>query len=60
MNCMKPFWSRELLENILCAIIINGLSSLRHDFAVIHLFGASKADGSQRKVERHQRGIKMT
>jgi hypothetical protein len=57
---MKPIWSRELLANILRAIIIYRLSSPRHDFAVIQLYGASKADGSQRKVERRKVGIKMT
>ena len=31
-----------------------------HDFAVIQLFGASKVDGSHRKVEIPQGGMKMT
>jgi hypothetical protein len=57
---MKPILSTKLLANILCAIIIYGLSSPLHDFAIIQLFGASKANGSQRKLERRQEGIKMT
>jgi hypothetical protein len=57
---MKPIWCRELLANILCAIIMYGLLSPRHDFAVIQLSGSSKAGGFQRKVERRQGGIKMT
>ena len=60
MYCMKPIWSSELLENTLYAVIIYGLSSPRHDFAVIQLFGASKVDGSHGKVERRQGGVKMT
>jgi len=47
-----------LLANILCGIIIYGLSP-RHDFAVIQLFGASKADGSHGKVEIRQADMKM-
>jgi len=57
---MEPIWSRELLANILYAIIIYGLSSPRHDFAVIQLFGASKDDGSHGKVEIRQGGMKIT
>lgn len=60
MHCMKPISSTKLLADILCAIIIYGLSSPLHDFDVIQLFGASKANRSQRKLQRRQEDIKMT